>query len=43
MKDKAAQGTGVKTEQAKFIREEQEENYLWEHGFLDSTNAALRA
>jgi hypothetical protein len=31
MKERAAQGIGVKTEQAKFITEEQE-NYLWEHG-----------
>ncbi len=40
MKERAAEGIGVKTEQAKFITEEQE-NYLWEHGFLGSTNAAL--
>ena len=38
MKERAGQGIGVETAQAKFISEEQE-NYLWEHGFLGSTNA----
>lgn len=40
MKERAGQGIGVETAQAKFITEEQE-NYLWKHGFLGSTNAAL--
>ncbi|CAB4023344.1 Hypothetical predicted protein, partial [Paramuricea clavata] len=40
MKERAGQGIGVETSQAKFITEEQE-NYLWEHGFLGCTNAAL--
>ena len=40
MKERAGQGIGVETAQAKFITEEQEK-YLWEHGFLGSTNAAL--
>jgi integrase len=40
MKERAGQGIGVETAQAKFITEEQE-NYLWEHCFLGSTNAAL--
>ena len=40
MKERAGQGIGVETAQAKFISEEQE-NYLWEHGFLGSTNAEL--
>ena len=33
MKERAGQGIGVETEQAKFISEEQE-NYSWEHGFF---------
>ena len=40
MKERAGQGIGVETAQAKFISEEQE-NYLWEHGFLGSMNAEL--
>ena len=37
MKEKVAQGIGVVVNQAKFIREEQE-NFLWENGFLGSEN-----
>ena len=33
MKERAGQGIGIETAQAKFISEEHE-NYSWEHGFL---------
>ena len=38
MKERAQQGIGVDVNQANLITQEQE-NYLWEHGFLDSENA----
>ena len=43
MKERAQQGIGVDVNQANLITQEQE-NYLWEHDFLDSENAefALR-
>ena len=40
LKDRAQQGLGVKIFQAKGITEEQE-NYLWLHGFLGSSNGEL--
>ena len=38
MKERAQQGIGVDVNQANLITQEQE-NYFWEHGFLDSENA----
>lgn len=40
LKERAGQGLGVEVAQANFISEEQE-NYLWEHGFLGSSGASL--
>ena len=40
MKEKARQGIGVDVNQANLITQEQE-NYLWERGFLGSENAEL--
>ena len=40
MKERARQGTGVNVNQANLITQEQED-YLWEHGFLGSENAEL--
>ena len=40
MKERARQGIGVHVNQANLITQEQE-NYLWEHGFLGSENAEL--
>ena len=40
MKERARQGIGVDVNQANLITQEQE-NYLWEHGFLGSENAEL--
>ena len=40
MKEKAAQGIGIVVNKANFISEEQE-NYLWENGFLGSENGEL--
>ena len=40
MKEKAGKGIGSAVNQANFITEEQE-NYLWENGFLGSDNAEL--
>lgn len=40
MKERARQGIGVDVNQANLITQEQE-NYLWEHGFLGSKNAEL--
>ena len=39
-KERARQGIGVDVNQANLITQEQE-NYLWEHGFLGSENAEL--
>jgi hypothetical protein len=41
LKDRAQQGLGMEVCQAKLISEEQE-NYLWLHSFLGSSNAELR-
>ena len=38
IKERAQQGIGVDVNQANLITQEQE-NYFWEHGFLDSENA----
>ena len=40
MEERARQGIGVDVNQANLITQEQE-NYLWEHGFLGSENAEL--
>lgn len=40
IKEKAAQGVGVVINQAKFITEDQE-NFLWENGFLGSKNREI--
>ena len=40
MNERAQQGIGVDVNQANLITKEQE-NYLWEHGFLGSENAEL--
>ena len=40
MKERARQGIGVDVNQENLITQEQE-NYLWEHGFLGSENAEL--
>ncbi|XP_022810328.1 uncharacterized protein LOC111347344 [Stylophora pistillata] len=40
MKERARQGIGVDVNHANLITQEQE-NYLWEHGFLGSGNAEL--
>ena len=38
MKERAKQGIGVDFNRANLITQEQE-NYLWEHGFVGSENA----
>ena len=40
MKERAQQGIGVVVNETNLITQEQE-NYLWEHGFLGSENAEL--
>ena len=40
MKERAGLGLGVDVAQANFISEEQE-NYLWKHGFLGSSDGCL--